>query len=250
MATCARWRGDCVSWREFRALLGPTRSWPLKGALAGLFAAALPACYFLYSHGCLLSFNEWIKAQGVAGVFAFAIVDVVIAVLLLAPSELMWVAAGVVFDAWGAPLVVVSSLVASLVAFLLSRHALRPKVRLLLANRPLLRAIDAAIGSQSWQVAILLRLNALVPFNFQSYFFGATDIGLVPYTIGTLFGIMPFTTMYVYLGTVGRTIVIEERFGASNIALLLFSLVATAGLIYFVGQKTKQKLQEMSATGG
>ena len=215
-----------------------------------MFAAALPACYFLYSHGFLLSFNQWIKAQGVAGVFAFAIVDVVIAVLLLAPSELMWVAAGVVFDAWGAPLVVVSSLVASLVAFLLSRHALRPKVRLLLANRPLLRAIDAAIGSQSWQVAILLRLNALVPFNFQSYFFGATDIGLVPYTIGTLFGIMPFTTMYVYLGTVGRTIVIEERFGASNIALLLFSLVATAGLIYFVGQKTKQKLQEMSATGG
>ena len=180
-----------MSWREFRALVGPTRSWPLKGALAGLFAAALPACYFLYSHGWLLSFNEWIKAQGVAGVFAFAIVDVVIAVLLLAPSELMWVAAGVVFDAWGAPLVVVSSLVASLVAFLLSRHALRPKVRLLLANRPLLRAIDAAIGSQSWQVAILLRLNALVPFNFQSYFFGATDIGLVPYTIGTLFRDVP-----------------------------------------------------------
>jgi uncharacterized membrane protein YdjX (TVP38/TMEM64 family) len=89
-----------------------------------------------------------------------------------------------------------------------------------------------------------------VPFNFQSYFFGATDIGLVPYTIGTLFGIMPFTTMYVYLGTVGRTIVIEERFGTSNIALLLFSLVATAGLIYLVGQKTKQKLQEMSTTGG
>ena len=175
-----------------------------KGSACGRVRCCAACLLFSQSHGCLLSFNEWIKAQGVAGVFAFAIVDVVIAVLLLAPSELMWVAAGVAFGAWAAPLVVVSSLVASLVAFLLSRHALRPKVRLLLANRPLLRAIDAAIGSQSWQVAILLRLNALVPFNFQSYFFGATDIGLVPYTIGTLFGIMPFTTMYVYLGT-GRT---------------------------------------------
>jgi uncharacterized membrane protein YdjX (TVP38/TMEM64 family) len=239
-----------VSWREFRALLGPTTSWPLKAALAAVFAAALPACYYLHRHGWLLSFNEWIKAQGVAGVFAFAIVDVVIAVLLLAPSELMWVAAGVMFDVWGAPLVVVSSVVASQVAFLLSRHALRPKVRLLLANRPLLRAIDAVIGSQSWEVAILLRLNALVPFNFQSYFFGATDIGLVPYTITTLFGIMPFATMYVYLGTVGRTIAIEKGFAASNIALLLFGLLATAGLIYFVGQKAKQKLQEMSAVAG
>jgi hypothetical protein len=94
------------------------------------------------------------------------------------------------------------------------------RLRLLLANRPLLRAIDAAIGSQSWQVAILLRLNALVPFNFQSYFLGATDIGLVPYVITALFGIMPFATMYVYLGSVGRTIAIEEGFGASSIALL------------------------------
>jgi hypothetical protein len=123
------------------------------------------------------------------------------------------------------------------------------RLRVLLANRPLLRAIDAAIGSQSWQVAILLRLNVWVPFNFQSYsFFGATDIRLMPYTITTLLGIMPFTAMYVYLGTVGRTIAFNEGFGASNIALLLFGLVATAGLIYFVGQKTKQKLQEMSAT--
>ena len=135
---------------EFGALLGPARSWPLKAALAAVFAAALPAFYFLYSHGWLLSFNEWIIAQGAAGVFAFAIAYVVIAVLLLAPSELMWIAAGVVFGAWAAPLVVVSSVIESLVVFLLSRHVLRPKVRLLLAKRPLLRAIDAAIRSQGW----------------------------------------------------------------------------------------------------
>jgi uncharacterized membrane protein YdjX (TVP38/TMEM64 family) len=76
-----------------------------------------------------------------------------------------------------------------------------------------------------------------VPFNFQSYFLGATDIGLVPYVITTLFGIMPFATMYVYLGSVGRTIAIEEGFGASSIALLFFSLLVTATLIYFVGTR-------------
>ena len=142
---------------------------------------------------------------------------------------------------------VVSSVIESLVVFLLSRHVLRPKVRLLVARRPLLRAIDAAIGSHSWQVAMLLRLNALVPFNFQNYFFGATDIGLVPYTITTLFGIVPFTTMYVYLGTVGRTIAFNDGFGASNIAYLLLGLLATACLICLVARKTKQKLEEMTA---
>jgi uncharacterized membrane protein YdjX (TVP38/TMEM64 family) len=235
---------------EFRALLGPARSWPIKAALAAVFAAALPVLYFLYSHGWLLSFNEWVKAQGAAGVFAFAIAYIVMAVLLLAPSELMWVAAGVVFGPWAAPLVVVSSVIESLVVFLLSRHVLRPKVRLLLAKRPLLRAIDAAIRSQSWQVALLLRLNGLVPFNFQNYFFGATDIRLVPYTITTFLGIMPFTAMYVYLGTVGRTIALKEGFGAPNITVLLFSLFATTGIIYLVGRKTKQKLHEMTAVAG
>jgi uncharacterized membrane protein YdjX (TVP38/TMEM64 family) len=236
-----------VNWREFRAALGPARSWPLKVILTAVFVAALPAGYYLYSHGWLLSFNEWIKAQGAAGVFVFAVAYVVAAVLLLAPSELMWVAAGAVFGAWGVPLVVVSSVVASLVAFSLSRHLLRPKVRLLLAKRPLLRAIDAAIGSQGWQVAVLMRLNTVVPFNFQNYFFGATDIGLATYTITTFVGIIPFAAMYVYLGTVGRTMATEEGFGASNTAILLCSLLATAGLIYIVGRRTKQKLQEMSA---
>jgi len=235
---------------EFRALLGAPRSWPVKVALAVVFAAALPTCYYLYRHGFLLSFDEWIKAQGAAGVFTFAITYVVIAVFLLAPSELLWVSAGVIFGPWGAPLVVVSSVIESLVVFLLSRHVLRPKVRLLLAKRPLLRAIDAAIRSRGWQVAILLRFNALVPFNFQNYFFGATDIGLVPYTITTLFGIMPFTAMYVYVGTVGRTIAFNEGFGPSNLPVLLLSLPVTAGLIFLIGRKTKQKLQEMTAMAG
>src|SRR6516165_1359726 len=235
---------------EFRALLGPARSWPLKAALGAAFAAALPICYYLYHHGILLFFDEWIKAQGAAGVFAFAIAYVVIAVFLLAPSELMWVTAGASFGAWGAAVVVVSSVIESLVVFLLSRHVLRPKVRLLLGKRPLLRAIDAAIRSQSWQVAILLRFNALVPFNFQNYFFGATDIGLVPYTITTLLGIMPFTAMYVYVGTVGRTIAFNEGFGPSNLPVLLLSLPVTVGLIFLVGWKTKQKLEEMTAVAG
>jgi uncharacterized membrane protein YdjX (TVP38/TMEM64 family) len=235
---------------ELRALIGPPRSWPVKAALAAVFAAALPTCYYLYRHGFLLSFDEWIKAQGSAGVFAFAIAYVVIAVFLLAPSELMWATAGAIFGAWGAPLVLVVSVIESLVVFLLSRHVLRPKVKLLLAKRPLLRAIDVSIRSQGWKVAILLRFNALVPFNFQNYFFGATDIGLVPYMVTTLFGIMPFTAMYVYLGTVGRTIAFKEDFGASNIMVFLLSLLATAGLIYLVGWKTKQKLKEMTSVVG
>jgi uncharacterized membrane protein YdjX (TVP38/TMEM64 family) len=125
---------------DLRALLGPARSWPLKAALVAIFAAALPTFYFLHTHGWLLLFNEWIRTHGAAGAFAFAIAYIVIAVLLLAPSELMWVAAGVAFGAWAAPLVLASSVTESVVVFLLSRHLLRPRVRGLVESRPLLRA--------------------------------------------------------------------------------------------------------------
>jgi hypothetical protein len=96
---------------------------------AAIFAAGLPACYFLFTHGFLSLFNEWIKAQGAVGVFAFATAYVVVSVLLLAPAELMSVAAGVVFGAWGAPLVAISAVIAAIIAFLLSRYLFRAKVK-------------------------------------------------------------------------------------------------------------------------
>jgi uncharacterized membrane protein YdjX (TVP38/TMEM64 family) len=217
---------------------------------AAIFAAGLPACYFLFTHGFLSLFNEWIKAQGAVGVFAFATAYVVVSVLLLAPAELISVAAGVVFGVWGAPLVAISAVIAAIIAFLLSRYLFRAKVKGLVANRPLLRAIDAAIGAQSWQIAVLLRLNPLVGFNFQNYFLGATNIELIPYAVTTAFGILPLATMYVYLGTVGRTIATEQDLGPSKTAFLVVGLVLTVAMIYIVGRKTKQKLQEMSAAAG
>jgi uncharacterized membrane protein YdjX (TVP38/TMEM64 family) len=242
----SRTGNGAVRTNELTALLGPARSWPLKAAFAAVFAAALPTFYFLHRHGWLVLFTDWISAHGPTGALVFAISYVVIAVLLLAPSEFMWITAGVLFGAWAAPLVLVSSVTESLIVFLLSRYLLRPKVRGLVENRPLLRAIDAAIGSESWKVGMLLRLNALVPFNFQNYFFGATDMRLVPFTITTLFGIMPLTTMYVYLGTAGRSIAFEEGWGTGNLSLLFGGLAGMAVVVYLVARKTKQKLSEIT----
>src|SRR6185436_9828979 len=140
----SRTGNGAVRTNELTAHLGPARSWPLKAA----FAAALPTFYLLHRHGWLVLFTDWIRAHGPTGALVFAISYVVIAVLLLAPSEFMWITAGVLFGAWAAPLVLVSSVTESLIVFLLSRYLLRPKVRGLVENRPLLRAIDAAIGSE------------------------------------------------------------------------------------------------------
>jgi uncharacterized membrane protein YdjX (TVP38/TMEM64 family) len=87
------------------------------------------------------------------------------------------------------------------------------------------------------------------PFNLQNYFFGATDIDLVPYTVSTFFGIMPGSAIYVYLGTLGRTAADNEGHGLTKIAFRTLGFIATAVVIFLVGRKARTKLQDI-VTGG
>jgi uncharacterized membrane protein YdjX (TVP38/TMEM64 family) len=213
-----------------------------------LIAGAPIISYFLFPDDWIPAFYKWIKAQGLIGALVFAIVYVIICVLLLAPAELMAVAAGFLYGSWGGALAVLSFFTAAVIAFLISRHFLRARVKAWTAKRPLLAAIDAAVAEGSWLIPILLRLNPFVPPNLQNYFFGATDIALVPYSIATFFGIMPLTAVYMYLGAVGQSLVSEEGLTPSKIALLFLGLIASAAIVYVMTKKVGHKLREMTCT--
>src|SRR5437879_1739462 len=107
------------------------------------------------------------------------------------------------FGAWGFPIVILAASIGAALAFLLSRHAVRARLRRLLEAKPSYAAIDRAVAEEGWKIVALLRLNPLVPFNLQNYFFGVTDIGFWPYAAATFFGIMPGAAFYVYLATLG-----------------------------------------------
>jgi uncharacterized membrane protein YdjX (TVP38/TMEM64 family) len=210
-----------------------------------LIAGAPFISYFLFPDDWIPAFYKWIKAQGLVGALVFAIVYVIICVLLLASAELMAVAAGFLYGPWGGALAVLSFFTAAVIAFLISRHFLRARVKAWTAKRPLLAAIDATVAEDSWLISILLRLNPFVPPNFQNYFFGATNIAPVPYGIATFFGIMPLTAVYVYLGAVGQSLVFEEGLTPSKIALLCLGLIASAAMVFVMSKKVGKKLREM-----
>jgi len=211
--------------------------------------AGAAAWYFLPVKEWLQAFNEWITGLGAWAPVIFATVYV-IAVIALAPAEIMSLAAGFIFGAWGFPIVVVAATVGATLAFLLSRYAARERVRAFVRKRPLLQAIDRAVADEGWKLVVLLRLNPLVPFNLQNYFFGVTDVGLVPYLLSTFFGIMPGAAMYVYFGTLGRAVTSGESHGPAKIALLALGLVATAGVIFVVSRKARAKLQAVGVSHG
>ena len=211
--------------------------------------AAAAAWYLLPVSDWLHVFNERIAGLGAWAPVVFAIVYV-IAVIALAPAEIMSLAAGFIFGAWGFPIVVVSATVGATLAFLLSRYVARERVRAFVRKRPLLQAVDRAVADEGWKIVVMLRLNPLVPFNLQNYFFGVTDVRLVPYLVSTFFGIMPGAAMYVYFGTLGQAVTSGESYAPAKIAVLTLGLVATAGVIFLVSRKARAKLQAVGIPEG
>ena len=187
------------------------------------------------------SFTDWVQKLGPIGFVAFA-VAYVIAVVLILPTWILTVSAGVAFGLWGIPLVVVSATLGAALAFLIARSALRERVRTWAQEKPLLQALDKATSVEGWKVVGLLRLSPAVPFTLQNYAFGATDIPFWHFVIPTFFGIMPGTALYVYIGTLGRAAAQSENLKTSQIALFSIGLVATVIVIIVLTKKAKQML--------
>jgi uncharacterized membrane protein YdjX (TVP38/TMEM64 family) len=96
-----------------------------------------------------------------------------------------------------------------------------------------------------WQVVGLLRLSPAVPFTLQNYAFGATDIPLSHFVIATFFGIVPATSLYVYIGTLGRAAAVSDDLKTSQIVLFSIGLLATVAVIVIIAKKARLMLRRI-----
>jgi uncharacterized membrane protein YdjX (TVP38/TMEM64 family) len=213
-------------------------------AVLVLLVAVTLAWFFLPVKDWVRLSNVWFRELGLRGFVVFALVYIVV-VIVLAPAEVMSIAAGLIFGVWGFPIVVVSATIGATLAFLVSRYLLRDTVEALARRRPHLEAVDKAVEDEGWKIVVLLRLNPLVPFGLQNYFFGTTNIKLLPYAITTFFAIMPGSAMFVYIGGLGRGATDADSADVDKSLLLAAGLVATAILVFFVGRKAKAKLKQI-----
>ena len=190
------------------------------------------------------SFTDWIQALGPIGIIAFAVAYVV-AVLLILPTWILTLSAGVAYGLWGIPLVVVSATFGAAFAFLVARGALRERVRAWAQKKPLLQALDKVAKVEGWKVVGLLRLSPVVPFTLQNYAFGATDIPFWHFVVPTFFGIIPGTSLYVYIGTLGRAAATNDDLKTSQLVLFSIGLLATILVIAFVTRKARIMLSQI-----
>lgn len=225
------------------ALVAASRIWPLGQWIK----SALPLGDWMKE------FTTWTRDHGALGMTIF-VVSYGIGATLFLPASLFTVAAGVAFGFGpGVLLALLGAALGAALSFLISRHIARGLVEKRLAKNEKLKAFDAAIAREGWKVVLLLRLVPLFPFPVGNYFFGLTKVGFWPFFLASMAGILPGTSLYVYLGYIGKIALGESRAGRTKqeYVLLAFGLVATIAVVVYItrlAQKSLRQIEERART--
>ncbi len=226
--------------------LAASRKGTLLAAGLALGVAAIGIAWYLLPVGdWLAALRVELRGLGAAGVLLFGAIYILAAVAL-APEALLTVVAGFAWGVWGLPVVLVAATLGASAAFLIARHLARERVRLLLARRRKLAAVDQAVAAEGWKVVALLRLSPLIPFNLQNYLFGVTAIPFPHFAAATFVGIIPGTALYLYLGILGNA---AETGNPVKWVFLAAGLAATVAVAALVTAKARAALKDAGLGG-
>lgn len=214
----------------------------------GLFVLIGLGCWFLPVEAGVAAFVEWVQGFGPAAPWLFALTYAV-ALVFCAPGAPFSIGAGLVFGFSAVPFAMLGATLGACGCFLVSRYLLRRRVRRVLEGRAALQTLDRAVTAEGWRVVFLLRLNPLIPFNVQNYFFGVTQIRFWPYAAATAVGIIPGLVLHVYLGVLGRSAEAGGgRAGVWRWVLAGIGLAATGLITMLLARKARTVLTKHGMT--
>lgn len=127
----------------------------------------------------------------------------VVASLIFVPRSVMAVVAGAMWGFWAASLwSLVGATAGATAGFLLARYV---NAGLLVPEEmkrigPLLQRAE----SGGWRTVTLVRLIPILPHALTNYSLGLTRLRVFDYVLGSFFGLVPHTFLFVNLGITGR----------------------------------------------
>ena len=193
---------------------------------------------------------EAIKELGFLGEVLFVLLYVVCCVALV-PGVVLTVGGGTLFGfVKGSLLVSIGATLGAGAAFLVGRHLARGWVQRRLGANPLFASIDAAVASEGWKIVFLTRLSPVFPFFLLNYAYGLTRIRFRDYLLATWIGILPGSTLLVYIGSLANPSAAKS--GTAAWVLKAIGLVATVLVTVYLTRIARRtlakKLQPGAAT--
>jgi uncharacterized membrane protein YdjX (TVP38/TMEM64 family) len=227
------------------------------------------------------NFLKWIENNAVAGMFAFMLVYFSATVVFI-PGSILTLGAGFVFakafGLGGGLLIAILSVfigasLGAIVAFLLGRYLLRDWVKDLSKKYAIFEALDigtcmvwmlyetetytstlvvfaiTALEEKGFRIMVLLRLSPIIPFNAINYVAGVSAISLANYCMA-LVGILPGTTLYVFLGASAGSLADSANSGDNMTVTVIVVVVGAVFGIFAVvltSYYAKKELNRVSA---
>ena len=189
-----------------------------------------------------------IEGLGAVGYAVFFGVYVLACVFFI-PGSILTLGAGAIYGVViGSILVSVSSTVGATAAFLVGRYLARGWVSRKIAGNARFSAIDTAVGEEGWKIVGLTRLSPVFPFALLNYAYGLTKVRLRDYFLASWIGMLPGTVMYVYIGSLAKSL---SAVGAdcadcerSALQWILYAvgLLATVGVTVYVTRIARKAL--------
>jgi uncharacterized membrane protein YdjX (TVP38/TMEM64 family) len=194
-------------------------------------------------------FFEWVRTLGFWGALLYFLVYVAGTVLFV-PGTALTLGSGLLFGVlWGTILVSLASVLGATFAFLIARSFARGWVAKKVSKYPKFELIDRAIAKNGFKIVLLMRLDPIfIPFAVLNYALGLSRVRLRDYILASWIGMLPATTLYVYLGSSVKNIseLLQGKLPSTSFwPQLLFwgGLVAAAGLVYILTRIAHQALQ-------
>lgn len=189
---------------------------------------------------------DWLRSFGALSLFSGLMVAIVfaIAAFVFVPRTLLTLGMGGLYGLPVIPLIVVGSTLGSILAFLTARHLIAGHVQGWLNRHPSMRVIADAVDEEGWRIVALLRFASPTPSSVQNYLFGVMRIGFWPYALASVVFIIPQTVLYVYLGSVGRSVLLGDISSPLGAMVTLVAVGCLAGTAFLVWQKARASLRQ------
>ncbi len=164
--------------------------------------------------------------------------------LVPVPRTFMSLAAGVVFGMAAVPVIMPSTTLGSLIAFLLARYLFAARLWRWVERKPKALAIMNAVNAEGWRIVGLCRLASPIPSTIQNAIFGLTRIELWPYLWATFLFTIPQTLLYVYLGAVGKAALLGES-GGVNLGVMIAGGLTFLGVVLLITRRVRESMREL-----
>ena len=224
----------------------------LRVAVVALLLAAVVAVAVGWPLGpWITGAAAWAEGHREAAGALFVAVYVLAAVLVV-PGSILTLAAGYLFGVpLGVALTSAGSVLGAAAAFVVGRFVARDWVAQRVATWPRFRALDAAMRHDGFAIVLLARLSPLIPYNLLNYGLSVTAARFRDYVLATWIGMLPVTVLYVYTGSLAKSLATLTSGNRppswATHSLLVIGFAATVALTVLIRRRATRILGERLA---